>query len=73
MEGILKRLEEELMAAKTEVEVVNKERKAAQTGVEAEMKRLEERWRKGVGRVLEVEVAAEAMRRQILEKRREGR
>jgi pre-mRNA-splicing factor SPF27 len=33
---------------------------------------LEEGWKRGVGRVLEVEVAAEGVRRQILERRREG-
>ncbi|TGZ84628.1 hypothetical protein EX30DRAFT_360649 [Ascodesmis nigricans] len=72
LEAVLKRLEEELMAAKTEVEVVNKARKGMQVGVEAEMRRLEERWRRGVGRVLEVEVAAERVRREVVERRRAG-
>lgn len=61
------------MAVKTEVEVVNKERKAAQVGVKEEMGRLEERWRRGVGRALETELAAELVRREVVERRREGR
>lgn len=60
------------MVLKTECEVVNKERKGLQKDVEVELKTLEERWRKGIGRVLEVEVAAEKVRMEILEKRRQG-
>ncbi|RPB17184.1 hypothetical protein P167DRAFT_120150 [Morchella conica CCBAS932] len=72
LEQILTGLEEELMVLKTECEVVNKERKGLQKDVEVELKTLEERWRKGIGRVLEVEVAAEKVRMEILEKRRQG-
>lgn len=72
LERVLKALEEDLMAVRTETEVVNKARKAAQVGVETELKRLEERWKKGVGRVLEVEVAAEMVRREVLQKQRQG-
>ncbi len=72
LENLLKGLEEELMALKTECELVNKERKAGQVEVQDEMRRLEERWRKGVGRVLEVELAAEGLRREGLRRQREA-
>jgi len=58
------------MNLKTDCEVTNKERKGAQKDVEAELKRLEDRWKKAVGRVLEVELASEGLRREILEKQR---
>ena len=61
------------MALRTEVEVCNKERKGVQVDVHGEMKRLEERWKKAVGRVLEVELATEGLRREILlERQRAG-
>jgi pre-mRNA-splicing factor SPF27 len=70
LEDILKRLEEDLMYAKTERELVNKDRKGMQKDVEADMKRLQGRWKKSVGRVLEVEVATEALRREIVDRQR---
>ena len=51
--------------------MVNKERKGAQEAVKGEMERLEKRWREGVGMVLQTEVAAEEVRREILRVRRE--
>ena len=39
-------------------------------GVAAELKGLADAWRRGVGRVLETEAAAEELRRQVLEERR---
>lgn len=59
------------MMLKTECELVNKERKGLQKDVEPELRSLEEKWRKGIGRVLEVEVAAEKVRAEILNRRRE--
>jgi len=47
-------------------------RKSAQEGVAGEIVGLGETWRRGVGRVLETEVAAEGLRREILERRRAG-
>jgi pre-mRNA-splicing factor SPF27 len=70
LESVLKSYEEELMALRTQVEVVNKERKGVQVEVEPELKRLEERWKRAVGRVLEVEVAIEGVRREEVERRR---
>lgn len=59
------------MLLKTECELVNKERKGLQKDVEPELRGLEEKWRRGIGRVLEVEVAAEKVRAEILNRRRE--
>lgn len=70
LEEILKVLEEELMWLKTECEVVNKERKMAQKDIEVDLRRTEERWKRGVGRILEVELASESLRRQIVEKQK---
>ncbi|CCX07002.1 Similar to Pre-mRNA-splicing factor SPF27; acc. no. Q6PBE2 [Pyronema omphalodes CBS 100304] len=73
LEGLLKSLEEELMALKTNVEVTNKERKGAQLDVKDQMERLDERWKKAVGRVLEVELATEQLRREGEARQRERR
>ncbi|KAI5857944.1 Pre-mRNA-splicing factor SPF27 [Tricharina praecox] len=72
LEELLRQLEESLMALRTEAEVCNKERKGAQVDVRDEMGRLEVRWKKAVGRVLEVELATEGVRRDILERQRAG-
>lgn len=47
-------------------------RRAQQDSVHGEIKTLEETWKKGVGRVLETEVAAEGLKQQILDRRRAG-
>lgn len=72
MEDILKGLEREVAAKKDEIDVVVIGRKNAQEAAEAEIKGLEEGWKKGIGRVLETEVAAEGIRREILDRRRAG-
>lgn len=61
------------MALKTNVEVTNKERKGAQLDVKDQMERLDERWKKAVGRVLEVELATEQLRREGEARQRERR
>ncbi|KAF8429610.1 Pre-mRNA-splicing factor SPF27 [Tirmania nivea] len=71
LEDELRVCEAELAALKAECDVVNKERKGAQEAVKGEMERLERRWREGVGKVLQTEVAAEEVRREILRVRRE--
>ncbi|RYP78346.1 hypothetical protein DL771_000531 [Monosporascus sp. 5C6A] len=65
-------LERELAAARREIDRVNVRRRQAQDEVAGELRGLEDAWRRGVGRVLEAEAAAEALRRQVLERRREG-
>lgn len=49
---------------------MNKERKGAQEEVREELEKLEKKWREGVGRVLQTEVAAEEVRMEILRVRR---
>jgi len=72
LEDILRSLERELAERKQEIDMIVVERKNRQEGVGGEVKLLEEGWKKGVGRVLETEVAAEQLRREILERRRGG-
>ena len=68
----MKALERDLSRTKGEVESVEEERRSRMDGVKGEIEALAELWRKGVGRALETEVAAEGLRRQILERRRGG-
>lgn len=56
---------------KGECDEVNKARKRAQEEVQGEMERLGRRWKEGIGRVLQTEVAAEEVRREVLRVRRE--
>ncbi|RFU28690.1 hypothetical protein B7463_g7647, partial [Scytalidium lignicola] len=72
LEDILKGLEKELAGRKEEIDRVVVERKNRQEEVCGEIKMLQENWRKGIGRVLETEVAAENVRREILDRRRSG-
>ena len=72
LEDILKSLEKELSERKTEIDLLAVERSNAQEAVGGEVKGLEEGWKRGVGKVLETEVAAEGVRREILERRRMG-
>ena len=68
----MRSLERELEERKKEIDLLVIERKTAQEAVGGEMRGLEEAWKRGVGRVLETEVAAEGLRREILERRRAG-
>ncbi|CZS98480.1 hypothetical protein WAI453_005776 [Rhynchosporium graminicola] len=72
LEDVLRGLERELEERKGDIDRVIIERKNKQEAVAGEIKGLEEGWKRGVGRVLETEVAAEGVRREILERRREG-
>lgn len=69
---VLGGIEAELAAVRAQADEVGAARRAQQESVRGEMGALEEAWRKGVGRVLEVEVAGEAVKEQILERRRAG-
>ncbi|KAI1186803.1 Pre-mRNA-splicing factor SPF27 [Nemania serpens] len=71
-EAHLAALERELAAARREIDVVNIQRCRQQEEVGEELKALEETWKKGVGRVLETEIATEALRQQVLERQRGG-
>lgn len=72
LEDILKAIETELAGVRREHEEVEGLRRQQQDSVHGEIKTLEETWKKGVGRVLETEVAAEGLKQQILEARRAG-
>ncbi|KAI0455042.1 Pre-mRNA-splicing factor SPF27 [Xylaria acuta] len=69
-EADLAALERDLAAARREIDVVNIQRRRLQDEVGEELKGLEDTWKKGIGRVLETEVATETLRRQVLEKQR---
>jgi pre-mRNA-splicing factor SPF27 len=72
LEDILKGLEAELVDLKKQHEEVEMARRSQQESVHGEITTLEETWKRGVGRVLEVEVAVEGLKQQILERRRAG-
>ncbi|VUC36904.1 unnamed protein product [Clonostachys rosea] len=65
LEASLRHLEKDLADTKREIDIVNIERQRRQEDVKGEMHTLEETWRKGVGRVLETEVAVEELKEQI--------
>ncbi|KAL2866749.1 pre-mRNA-splicing factor SPF27 family protein [Aspergillus lucknowensis] len=71
LEDILRSFEKELAETKEAAESVNKQRKIAQEANHGELTGLEETWRRGVGAVLDVELAAEDLRMKILEQRRQ--
>ena len=70
LEDILKTLEAEVEALKQESEALEQTRRQAQEGVADEMRGLDDAWRKGVGRMIETQAAAEGLRVQILERQR---
>jgi pre-mRNA-splicing factor SPF27 len=72
LEDILKGIETELADVRKQQDEVESMRRSQQQSVQGEIQTLEGTWKKGVGRVLETEVAAEGLKQQILEKRRAG-
>ncbi|OTA98750.1 hypothetical protein M426DRAFT_325743 [Hypoxylon sp. CI-4A] len=70
LERELKALERELEAKKREIDLVNIQRRRAQDEVGGELKGLDEAWKRGVGKVLETEIATETLRQQVLERQR---
>lgn len=72
LEDVLKSIEADLTDLRKQHEEVEILRRTQQERVVGEIKMLEETWKKGVGRVLEAEVAAEGLKQQILERRRAG-
>lgn len=71
LEDILRGIEKELADTKEASEDVNRQRKLAQEGSQGELLGLEETWKRGVGAILDVELASEGLRLQILEHRRQ--
>ncbi|KAL1590325.1 hypothetical protein WHR41_01235 [Cladosporium halotolerans] len=70
LEGLLKGLEAEIEAARIELEGVERERRERQAGLQGEVESLQNGWREGVGRLIEVLAAAEGVKGEILERRR---
>ncbi|KAL0942515.1 bcas2 family protein [Colletotrichum truncatum] len=70
LENELKTLERDLSETKRQIDVLTVARRRQQEEVAAEMKGLEENWKKGVGRTLETEIAVEQLRREVLEEMR---
>jgi pre-mRNA-splicing factor SPF27 len=70
LEAELKSLESELAKAQANVDRLTVERRKAQEGVEGEMAGLEEQWKRGVGKVLDVGVAVEGVKAEIRERMR---
>lgn len=69
LEHLLHELEQELAHLRNDAESVNKARKAAQEGSRGELLGLEETWRRGIGKILEVQVAERGLRQLILERK----
>ncbi|KAI9900152.1 hypothetical protein N3K66_004414 [Trichothecium roseum] len=65
LEAELRRLEAELADAKRDIDLVNLQRRARQDDVAGEMALLEDKWKKGVGRVLETEIAVEEVKAKV--------
>ncbi|KAL2877360.1 hypothetical protein SGCOL_007299 [Colletotrichum sp. CLE4] len=70
LENELKGLERDLAETKRLIDVLTVARRRQQEEVAAEVKGLEENWKKGVGRTLETEIAVEQLRREVLEEMR---
>ncbi|KAH0373759.1 hypothetical protein KCU65_g156, partial [Aureobasidium melanogenum] len=72
LEAILRTAEREVSQRKIELEEIDKARRDGQTARKGELEALEQQWKIGVGQMLEVEVAAEKLRLEILDKKRAG-
>ncbi|KAF4919826.1 Pre-mRNA-splicing factor SPF27 [Colletotrichum viniferum] len=70
LENELKAMERDLSETKRQIDILTVARRRQQEEVAAEMKGLEETWKKGVGRTLETEIAVEQLRREVLEEMR---
>jgi pre-mRNA-splicing factor SPF27 len=72
LEAILRAAEREVSQRKIELEDIDKARRDAQAARRGELEALEQQWKIGVGQMIEVEVAAEKLRLEILDKKRAG-
>jgi pre-mRNA-splicing factor SPF27 len=71
LEEILKGLEVDLSMAKKELANVEEERRATQEdSVKGEMEALEQSWKNGIRGIVEVQIATEGLKQEILERRR---
>lgn len=65
LESELRALEREVADARRGIDLVTLRRQRLQREAGGEITGLDEAWRRGVGRVLEAEVAAEGLRREV--------
>jgi pre-mRNA-splicing factor SPF27 len=72
LEDILKSLEKELVEMKRQAEDLEEQRRRKQEGAKGEMEGLEQSWKTGVRGIVEVELATESLRQEILARRRAG-
>jgi pre-mRNA-splicing factor SPF27 len=72
LEDILRTLEKEVAQVKEHIDYTNLARKNEQESVSGEIATLEQSWQRGIGNIIEVEVASESLRKDILERRRQG-
>lgn len=70
LEDILRDLEREVEEAKRDLESIEHARRSAQENASGEMVGLEQGWRKGVGRMIEAQAAAEGLKQEILQRKR---
>ncbi|KAI0164389.1 Pre-mRNA-splicing factor SPF27 [Hypoxylon sp. FL1284] len=68
LEAEVRTLERELAAARRDVDLLTVARRRAQDEVAGELRGLDEAWRRGVAAVVETEIAAEGLRRQVQER-----
>ncbi|KAL1961236.1 hypothetical protein VTO42DRAFT_3182 [Malbranchea cinnamomea] len=71
LEEMLRQVEKELQETKDATEALHKERKLRQEVAKGELMGLDDAWRRGVSGIIDVELAAENLRLEILEKRRQ--
>lgn len=65
MDQILRSLDQDLAALKEEVDGVNRERKSAQEASKGELLALEDTWKRGIGRLIEVQLATDSLRQEM--------
>lgn len=71
LEEMLRKVEKELQDTKDATEALHKERKTRQEIAKGELLGLEDAWRRGVSGIINVEIAADNLRTEILDKRRQ--
>jgi pre-mRNA-splicing factor SPF27 len=70
LEDMLRQAEKELELLKDETDTINKARKGAQEESRGELTALEGSWRTGVGKIIEVQIASDSLRKEMLKRRR---
>ena len=70
LEELLQQMERVLKNLKEQTENINKARKGAQEDSRGELLGLEDSWRSGIGKIIEVQAATSGLRQEILRRRR---